>query len=170
LSGRYLFGLNRRWSTGMDTEFFNRSRTGSQSLLPESNTDVFGHSLLLLPMLKFSLVDHGYARPYLLGGIGANHTSTVIEASPNPGFGWSDTDTAETRTLVDDSHWGLASTARFGVDFSMMDPSVFSLEFGWTHLANSTYPATPAGQVLGLDSVNGNQNVLVIAARWGWRF
>jgi hypothetical protein len=94
----------------------------------------------------------------------------VIEATPNVGFGWTDTDSAETRTLVDDSRWGFASTVRMGVDFALADPSVFSLELGWTRLANPSYQATRAGQDLGLNSVTGNQDALAFAARWGWRF
>jgi opacity protein-like surface antigen len=170
LSGQYLYGLTSRLSTGVNLEYFNRSGTNSQSLLPESNTDVFGNTVLMLAALKYSLIDHGGVRPYIMGGVGTNYTSTVVEATPNIGFGWSDTDTAETRTLVDENHWGFASTARLGVDFSMMDPSVFSIEAGWTRLSNGTYSATRAGKDVGLTSLSGNQNVLTFAARWGWRF
>lgn len=167
---QYLYGLTSRWSVGGNLEYFNRSMTSSQSLLPESDTNISGDTLVIMPTLKFSLIDHGYARPYVLGGVGTNRTSTVAEATPNFGFSWSDTNTAETRTLVDDAHWGFASTLRFGVDFELMDPSVFSLEFGWTRLSNGTYAPTPSGQDLGLNALTGNQNVMTIAARWGWRF
>jgi opacity protein-like surface antigen len=170
LSSQYLYHLTSRLAMGAQTEFLNRSGTNSQSLLPESNTDVFGNTFLFLGTLRYSFTDRGYARPYLLGGLGANQTSTTIEATPNVGFAWSDTDTAETRTLVDESHWGFASTVRFGVEFALMDPGLFSLEVGWTRLSNPTYGATQAGRDLGLDHVTGNQNVLAFAARWGWRF
>lgn len=167
---QYFYSLTPHLAAGMNMEYINRAPRDSQSLLPESDTAVSGDSLLLIPTLKFSLVDRGDVRPYLLAGIGANRTSTVVESSPNPGFEWSDTHTAETRTLVDDAKWGVASTLRVGVDFDVMNPSVFSFECGWTRLSNATFGATPAGQALGLSSITGNQNVMTIAARWGWKF
>jgi opacity protein-like surface antigen len=170
LGGQYLADVAPRLGLGMNFEYFHRGATGSQSLLPAATTDVNGNTMLLLATMKYSFTDRGLVRPYVMGGVGGNYTSTVIDATPNPGFGWDDTDTWETRTLVDDAHWGFASTARFGVDFSVADPTIFSLELGWTRLANATYAATPRGREVGLESVNGNQNVLAFAARWGWRF
>lgn len=170
LGGQYSYFLSPRLATGFDVEYLNRSRTGSQSLLPNSNTDVFGNTLLMLATARYSLTNHGTARPYILAGIGPNRTSTVVEATPDDGFGWSDTSTSETRTLVDDSHWGLAGTARFGIDFMLADPALFSLEIGWTGISNSSYGATRAGKDLGLDNVSGNLSFMTVAARWGWRF
>ena len=170
IGSQYLYRVAPHLGAGASFEYFNRGGLRSQGLLPDSETSVSGNSALLLGNLKFSLIDHGSVRPYMLGGIGANYTSTVIDARPDVGFGWSDSATNETRTLVDSSRWGLASTLRFGVDFSLSDPTVLGLELGWTHLSNGSYPATSAGKDLGLGSVSGNQNVLTFGLRWGWRF
>jgi opacity protein-like surface antigen len=170
LGFQYHYFLSPRLAAGMDLEFLSRSRTGSENLLPNSETDVYGNTSLLLATLRYSLTTHGPVRPYILAGLGGNRTSTIVEAAPNPGFSWSDTDSAETRTLVDTSRWGLAETARVGLDFTLADPAIFSLEFGWTGISNSEYPATHAGQDLGLDHVTGNLSVFTLAARWGWRF
>lgn len=167
---QYGHDIGRKVAAGFNVEYMGRGGTGSQSLVPEANTDVSGHSLLLLGTLKYSLVDRGAVRPYVLGGIGANRTSTVIDATPNEGFGWSDTNTGETRTLVDDSHWGLAYTARVGLDFMFSDPTFFSLEFGWNGLDNADAQATRSGRELGIENVTGDLNALTFAARWGWRF
>lgn len=170
LGTQYNYFINRRLGLGFDLSYLNRSRTGSQSLLPAANTDIYGDTLLLLATARLSLVDHGRARPFILGGIGTNRTSTLIDATPNQGFSWSDTSTGETRTLVDESRWGPAVTARFGVDFYLVDPVVFTFELGWTGLSNSDYGATSAGKDLGLEKVKGDLDILTVAARWGWRF
>jgi hypothetical protein len=124
----------------------------------------------MMPVLKYSMIDHGWVRPYLLAGVGFNRTSTFIEAQPQPGFQWNDTESDETRTLVNESHWGIAETARVGIDFIQFSPSFFSFEIGWTGISNGSYGATQSGKDLGLNSVTGNLSYLNIAGRWGWRF
>jgi hypothetical protein len=138
--------------------------------LPSASTDVYGHTMLLLATLRYSLINKGRARPFFLAGVGTNRTSTIIDATPEGGFAWSDTNTAETRTLVDETRWGLATTARFGIDFLLADPALFSIELGWTGLHNSDYSATTAGRDLGLEKVKGDIDMLTVAARWGWKF
>lgn len=167
---QYAYSLSPRTAIGFNIEYLGRSPTGSQSLVPETNTDVSGGTFLLMPTVKYAFTSRGNARPYLLAGVGANRTSTVVDATPNVGFGWSDTGTAETRTLVDDSRWGLAYTGRVGIDFLVSEPSVFSLEFGWTGVDNADAEATRAGKDLGLEEVTGNVSAVTFAARWGWRF
>lgn len=170
LGTQYLYSINSHWSTGLSLDFFTRSAGGSQSLLPLSETEVSGRTLLLMPTVKFAFVDRGYARPYFSAGLGGNRTSTVIDAQPNLGYAWSDTNTDEPRTLMDDTRWGLASSLRLGVDFQLMDPSIFSFELGWTRLANGNYSPTQAGKDVGLTSLSGQQDILTIGLRWGWRF
>jgi outer membrane protein W len=170
LGAQYHYFLSSKWAAGLDLEFMNRSPNSTQNLLPASNTDVWGNTTLMLATMRYSLTDRGTVRPYVLAGLGTNRTSTMVEATPNDGFGWSDTLTNETRTLVDDSRWGFAHTARVGLDFVFQDPSMFTLEFGWTGISNGDYTATPAGKDVGINNVTGKLNVLNIAARWGWRF
>ena len=71
-----------------DLSFFNRSRTGSQSLLPNANSDVYGNTLLMMATLRYSLTDRGWARPFILGGVGTNRTSTILETTPNTLISW----------------------------------------------------------------------------------
>jgi opacity protein-like surface antigen len=168
LGVQYLYGVTSKLGVGSNIEFFNRGERSSQNLAPARDTTVSGNTILLLASMKYSFTDRGFARPYVLGGVGTNRTSTLIEASPSPGYGWLDTETTETRAFVDSSRWGFASTVRFGVDFSYAEPSVFSLEMGWTRLSNGAYPATRVASEL--ESVTGNLSALAFAARWGWRF
>lgn len=167
---QYLMKLNSRWATGLELNYLNRSERLTRSLLPSSETQVSGSHLVLMPILKYSLTDRGVARPYISGGVGAQYSSTLIDAQPSVGFVWSDTSTDEPRTLVDDAHWGLATSARLGVDFSMVGPGVFGVEFGWTHVENDAFSPTPAGIDLGVSPVSGIQNNLAVTFRYGWRF
>lgn len=175
LGVQYSYFVTPRLAAGFDLESLNRSPTGSQTLLPNTNTDLYGNTLLMLATARYSLTDHGNVRPYILAGIGPNRTSTIADSTPNLDSGWDDdgdgiADSFETRTLVDESHWGLATTARFGLDFMLPDPALLSLEVGWTGLSNAAYTATPDGKALGLNDVTGKLSFVTIAARWGWRF
>lgn len=170
IGGQYLYHHTPRFGTGFDLEYFNRSATDSTSLFPDAITNVSGNTMLMMGLMKYSLVDRGPTRPYFLGGLGLDRTSTIIDVTPRLGGTWIDTGTDETRTFVDDSNWGLAYTARLGIDFHMFYPSFFSLEMGWTGMSNRSLPATTAGQDQGLNDVTGNLSAFTFAGRWSWRF
>lgn len=170
LGAQYVYYLNQRLGLGADFGFFGRGGTDSPSLVLSADTSVSGGSLLLLGVLRYALLPRGPARPYVLAGLGAHRSSTQIDATPIPGFAWSDTGTAETRRLVDGSSWGLASTLRLGMDFHYLDPAFFSFELGWLGLQGADAPATAAGRALGLSGVSGPLHVFIVGGRWGWRF
>lgn len=169
---RYLRSVTPRFAAGADFEFLHRSATDSPGLLPLADASVLGDNLLFMGVARWLLVDHGRARPYVLGGAGLSRSWTRVEAAPIPGFAWTDTNTDETRRLIDDAAWALAATARLGVDFSwdFADPAIFSLEAGWTALQRRTYAATSSGRDLGLESVSSRLNLFTFAARWSWRW
>jgi hypothetical protein len=167
---QYLYHVSPRVAWGLEFHYLDREDADSASLVPSSEARVSGDSLVVLGVAKCSLTDRGYARPYVLFGAGADRTSTTIVAHPLPGFSWSDTGTAEPRTLVDDSAAGLAASIRLGIDFGSMGPGVFGLETGWTGLTNATYSATPQGRALGISGVSGSVSYYTFAARWGFDF
>jgi hypothetical protein len=167
---QYLYFTSPRVGWGGEFHYCARSTTDSPGLLASSDSHVFGDTLLLLGVMKYSLVERGSVRPYVLLGAGAHRTSTTIDARPMPGFAWSDTQTDERRRLVDDSATGFAGSARLGLDFGFADPGVFALEIGWTALGSASYGATPQGQALGLSQVRGPLNYFTFAGRWGWSF
>lgn len=170
LGMEYLHYTSERLALGVDLEWLHRGATSSPGPVPNSDTNVYGGSLIFMGVAKYALTAGGDARPYVLVGAGVHRTNETVDATPNDGFVWSDTQTGETRRLVDGSSWGAAGTARFGVDFRMFDPSIFSLEAGWTALSGGRYAATPAGAAVGFADVTGPIHVLTIAGRWGWRF
>lgn len=170
LGVQYLYYASRRLALGGGLQWLRRAATDSFGLLANTDANVFGDSLVFLGLMKYELLDWGAARPFMMWGAGAHRTSTLIDDTPNPGFAWSDTNTDETRRLIDDRVWGFAAQARLGVDFHAFDPGVFSFDVGWTTLAGSAYRATAAGRALGLDGVSGPIQILTVAGRWAWRF
>lgn len=169
---RFLRSVTNRFAAGLDIDYFHRGATDSPGLLPLANAEVSGDNLLFMGIARWHLVNSGSVRPYLLGGVGTSRTTTRVDAAPIPGFTWTDTNTDETRRLIDDSGWALATTARFGVDFDweFADPSVFSVEAGWTALSSRRFAATKSGRDLGLDSVSGPLHAFMLSARWSWRW
>lgn len=170
LGTQYFYFPQPRFAWGFDLEYFNRSINDSQSLLPQSDTEVSGDTLLMMGLARYTFTPRGVVRPYGVAGLGLNRTSTEIRSTPQPGFEWSDTATGETRTLFDDSKWGLAYTLRVGLDFNAMAPGMFSVELGWLHMLNRRIDPTPAGRDLGFTDLNGRLGALMLAARWSWRF
>ena len=154
----------------MHLEYFGRSDAPSQSLLPLADSNVSGGSLATMAVLRYTLIPKGAVRPYLLAGVGPHRTSTVVESRPLVGFVWPDTGTDEERAIIDDSHWGVATTARLGLDFELMSPAIFSFEIGWTGLSGRTAESTAAGKAVDVLGASGDLNVLTIGGRWGWRF
>lgn len=167
---RYLRSTSSRFAAGFDLEYIHRGGTDSPGLLNLADASVMGDNLLFMPLARWYITEGGSARPYLLAGAGVSRAWTRIEASPIRGFAWTDTNTDETRRLIDDGVWALAGTARAGVDFDFAEPSIFGLEAGWTGLQSRRYAATRAGNDLGLQSVSGPLHLFVLAARWSWRW
>jgi hypothetical protein len=167
---QYLYLASRRVGWGLDFHYYQRGEAASPSLLPSADAHVFGDTLLLLGVVKYSLADRGFVRPFVLLGAGAHRTTTTIDAHPSAGFAWSDTQTGETRRLVDGSAVGLAASVRLGLDFGFADPRLFSLEAGWTGLTSAHYGATPQGQALGITGVTGPLNYITFTGRWGFSF
>ncbi|HXT01510.1 MAG TPA: hypothetical protein VN915_12610 [Elusimicrobiota bacterium] len=167
---QYLREFRPRNSLGLEFAYLDRSATDSPDLVPDAFAHVSGDSVILMANYKYTLAEEGSVRPYLLLGAGGHYTSTTVDAAPNPGFVWSDTLTAEHRRIVDGSAWGPAMSVRGGLDFLYAQPNVFSLEVGWTGLANSTLRPTAQGQALGLSGSSGMLNVISLSGRWGWSF
>jgi hypothetical protein len=167
---QYLYHATPQAAWGLEFHYYDREATDSPNLLPNAESHVFGNSLLMMGVLKFSLTDRGDVRPFVLLGAGAHETYTAIDAHPFGGFAWADTGTAETRRIVDDNAVGLAGSVRLGLDFGYVGPYVFSLEAGWTGLTSATYGATGQGRALGVTGVSGPINYFTFAGRWGFNF
>ena len=167
---QYLYFPTPRIGWGLEFDYFGRSAYDSPNLLASAESQAFADTSLLLGVAKYSLATRGPVRPFVVLGAGAHRTTITVDSHPAPGFVWSDTMTDETRRLVDSSVVGFAATARLGLDFKLFDPSVFSLEAGWTGLARASYQATPEGKALGIAGVTGALTYFTFSGRWGFDF
>ncbi|HXT00504.1 MAG TPA: hypothetical protein VN915_07500 [Elusimicrobiota bacterium] len=168
-SAQYLYYLTPRLGAGMDFDYFDRAYTDSPGLFPNANSSVAGYTTLFLGIVRYTLVDDGWIRPFVLAGAGGARNSTTVDVRA---FNWSDTNTHEVRRLVDDTVWAPAASARVGFDFYVapVEPGVITFEAGWTGLASERYGATPQGRAQGISGVSGPLNYVTFTARYGWRF
>ncbi len=167
---QYLYSLDPHWAAGIDFNYFHRATTDSYGLLPNSDSNVAGNDVVALALVKFDFLPQDRVQPYAAAGVGIARNSMTVDATPNPGFAWSDTGTDEPRRLVDGSAWAAAYSLRAGLDFLTYWSTVLSFELGWTHVASATYDATSSGRALGLGGVSAGVDAITVAGRWGWRF
>lgn len=166
----YLYYLTPRLGAGLDVDYFDRSGTLSEGLFPAASSSVNGDTWLMLGILRWSFAERGRYRPFVLAGAGGARNSETVDVRPS---NWADTNTHETRRLIDDSAWAPAASARIGFDVDVGDVSpggLITFEAGWTGVASERYAATPRGQAQGLSGISGPLNILAFAARYGWRF
>jgi len=170
LGGQYLYFPGKRLGGGFEASYVSRAGTLSTRLYPAADARVAGDSWLMLGVVRYSLRDHGQARPFVLLGAGGAWNKTTIDVQPSV---WADTNTREPRRLIDDSAWAPAASARLGVDVEInaLSPGFFSFEVGWTGIASALYSSTPRGTSLGLGGgVKAALHMVSFSARHCWRF
>jgi opacity protein-like surface antigen len=166
----YLMPIDRRLSAGPGFDWYRRSSNVTLGAVPSAVTEISGDSLLFMAWAKYSTRPGRDIRPYARIGAGAHRTTTAVDAVPQEGFAWADTQTFETRRLVDDEAWGLALAAAFGVDFAYNEAAFVGLELGWLGLQGEAHRPAPAGQALGMQGGRSALDSLTIGMRWGMRF
>jgi opacity protein-like surface antigen len=166
---QYIYQLSDQFGIGPEFDYFHRSGHHSNDLVPFAESEVSGDSFLLMAVARWLFTSTGYARPYISAGIGAHHSTTFVDAFPQPGFVWADTGTNETRRLIDGGVWSAVGSLRVGVNLISHD-TVSAFEVGWSRLGSGTYPATPAGQFLGLTDVDRHIDAIMVNFRVGGRF
>jgi hypothetical protein len=166
----YLYDVKPRLALGLDLQWLGRGSNSSFKLLSNAESAVGGGSFVFLGAAKLDLRGSGNARPFLLLAAGGHRTTLRVDSQPVLGFVWADTQTFETRRLIDGSSWGPAASARLGLELRNWDPSFFRVEAGFTALSGATYGATPAGRAIGLSGVSAPVQLVTITGRWGWRF
>lgn len=166
---QYVQFLTPRLGAGLGVEYMNRSATFSTRLFPAADAGVQGETWLMLGLLRYSLTDRGWARPFVLLGAGGAWNKTIVDVRPSV---WADTGTKETRRLIDDGAWTPAASLRAGLDLDLdaAKPGFLTFEAGWTALASARYGSTPRGKALGLSEVSAPLSVLSFTARYAWRF
>lgn len=166
---QYVQSLTPRLGAGLEAGYAARSGTFSTRLYPAADASVRGDTWLMLALLRYSFLIHGAARPFVLVGAGGAWNKTTVDVRTSI---WADTNTTETRRLIDDSAWAPAASARLGVDLDLdaAAPGFVTLEAGWTGLARAGYDATPRGRALGLDGVRAMLSFVSFTARYSLKF
>lgn len=166
---QYVHYLTPRLGAGVEADYVNRSGTFSTRLYPAADASVRGDTWLMLALLRYTLREHGAARPFVLLGAGGAWNKTIVDVKPSQ---WADTGTRETRRLIDDSAWAPAASARLGVDLDLdaAAPGFVTLEAGWTRVARAGYDATPRGRALGLEGIRALLSFASFTARYSLRF
>lgn len=156
-------------AAGLELDYMDRAGTVSPRLFPAAVSSVKGESWLLLGVARASLPRLGPARPFLLAGAGGAYNTLAVDVRAS---NWADTNTQETRRLVDDAKWVPAASARLGVQLEAPGTAgnaVVILEGGWTGFGGARYAATPQGEALGWRDVTAPLHVIAFSARLGWR-
>lgn len=169
IGGQWLHLPHPDLGVGVEVDYAERAGSTSPRLYPNAVSAARGDSWLMLGVLRAWAPRVGRARPWALVGAGGARNTLSIDVRPG---NWPDTNTQETRRLVDDAKWTLAGAARLGLDFDMPDTrnGVVTLEAGWLGLAGARYDATPQGNAAGIRDVSAPLHMLTFSARYGWRF
>lgn len=169
IGAQYVQDLTPRLGAGVEADYVNRSGTFSTRLYPAADASVRGDTWLMLALLRYSFLDRGVARPFVLLGAGGAWNKTIVDVKPSA---WADTGTRETRRLIDDSAWAPAASARLGVDLDLdaAAPGFLTLEAGWTRVARAGYDATPRGAALGLPGIRALLSFASFTARYSIKF
>lgn len=123
----YYFKGSPAMAIGPDiTSSFNGNRR-SGDLLSGYESTARVKSLVGLVLLKLAY-PRGFWRPYLMGGLGAHHSTQQLSAMPQPGNAWPGGGT-ESRMLVDEHKTSLAVGYGIGLDLYPTDSFFFGLEF-----------------------------------------
>ncbi len=168
---QYLHRFGPHIQAGLDVNYFDRSSLTTEDLVPFARSDISGDTFMPLAVVKFSGgSESSFARPYVLAGVGPAYSTLTIDTRPLFGYSWNDTDTDESRRLVDGAKWGVGSRLALGVDFHPGAPFVSGLEIGWLGASTKNFAGTTNGQLVGLNKATGSLGELSLAFHWGWRF
>lgn len=169
IGAQYVLSLTPSLGAGVEADYVNRTGTLSTRLYPAADASVRGDTWLMLALLRYTFMEGGAARPFVLVGAGGAWNKTIVDVRPSL---WADTGTRETRRLIDDSAWAPAASARLGLDLHLdaAAPGFLTLEAGWTRVARAGYDATPRGRALGLEGIRALLSFASFTARYSLKF
>jgi len=140
----YFFHDSPCLAAGFDISHAGFGNHDSTELLANRATQSSADNTTGLVVLRLSY-PKGHFRPYIEGGVGAHHTSLSLDGAPINGTTWSDTGTAEPRTLVDDGHMGAALEGAIGIHIYFTEQFFIGAELKILSLGGKDFTPTPAG-------------------------
>jgi hypothetical protein len=154
IGGQFLYFTSENWAVGFDISHASFGDQDSNQLLTNRFTQSSADNTTGLFVVRLSY-PKGHFRPYIQSGLGVHHTSLNLDGTPINGTTWSDTGTAETRTLLDDGHAGLALEGAIGTYVYFTERFFIGAELKLTSLGGKDFQPTAAGIHEGLLAPNG---------------
>ena len=149
---QYFRQMGSRVSPGLEVEKLTAGQHDSPTLITNGNTNSQFDSVTLMALVRISPAE-GDTRRYAIVGIGFHSTNIEINSTPQTGYAWTDTHTTETRSLVNATKSGAAFTFQAGANFMINDAVSYGAGVAYYYLATTTYSATPAAQLFGLEGI-----------------
>lgn len=166
---RYLHSTTPYVAFGADVDFLRPADKNSDSLIANGRTSTSVDSSSLLGVVRLGPTDE-ILRPYFLLGVGMHFSTVKVEATPKPGFGWSDTGTTETRTLIDSGGRGVAIKIQGGADYAFTDNFLAGGFLAWNSVGSATYDSTDQAKALGVNSIKGSMSAITFGINLTARF
>jgi hypothetical protein len=154
IGGQFLYFTSDSWAVGVDISHASFGDKDSNQLLTNRLTDSSADNTSGLFVARLSY-PRGRFRPYIQGGFGVHHTSVELTGVPFNGTTWADTGTAETRTLLDDGHLGMALEGSVGAYVYFTERFFIGAELKVLDLPGKDFQPTSAGLQEGLLAPNG---------------
>lgn len=140
-----LFPITHQLAVGVGGLYAGRSKIESNELVPGGTTsfDAFTLGLLAVGKMKFDLSDS--VIPYLNGGVGISESHANLDMRPQPGYYWVDTNTTESRTLINEGKSSPIYTIGGGLNFRLNKKNSLLFEVGYIWSGPLTYTASLGG-------------------------
>lgn len=166
---RYLRSTTPFIAVGMDVDLLKPADKTTDKLIADVQASTWIDSASLLGVVRVGPTD-GDLRPNMLLGLGLHLTSIRLEGTPKPGFVWSNTGTAEKRTLVNSGGRGVAIKIQAGADYALNDNLIGGAFLAFNHIGAAAYEATDQGKSAGLRAIQGSMSAITFGVSLNGRF
>jgi len=146
----YLRPISNRLSAGFEASFARRSKKDSTGSIANARTEASGSSRFFMTSIRWRFRPRRKITPHLGARLGAHNSNISIKATPLTGYAWSDTSTTETRTIIDDSKWGLAYGVTAGTEMPLGKSLDIGFEAQYLTTSDSKYSLSTQASGMGL--------------------
>lgn len=159
----------RSFGYGIEAAYMAPGQMKSTALVGGANTTINTSSFIFEGLVRWVLSPDAPGHAYLVAGLGLGSTSMQINSTPAPGNVWLVTGTNETRTIINGTSTGLATSFRAGFELPVNSSLMLGAETGF-FLSSYRYTATSIGQFMGLGGLSGTAAYWTVSGRAVWRF
>jgi opacity protein-like surface antigen len=166
---RFLHDENDCVSLGLDIDLLKPKDKSIDNLVLNTKTTRSIASSSILGVVRIGQVE-GDLRPYGLIGFGIHFTNIRLESKPKAGFGWADTGTTETRTMMDADGSAVAIKIQAGADYAVTDNFLAGGFLAYNNMGGAMYGVTDAGRAQGLAGSSGAMTAITFGLNLTGRF